>query len=183
MLQLRQVDDLGELARVGHLHPRHRVRGGGEVVAAEHEGREVRAGGAVGEGAAVLNRDQARRGCDEGDEAVQRLQGEAGRAAAAQVLERAALDSRRGEGCSACRGQDVIEANHEHCAQISEEVRVEGRAEVAPTVDVCEISLAGCLDNVIVWLLEQDDLAWDERDDIAIDRAVGKGSYRRLIRA
>ncbi len=99
------------------------------------------------------------------------MQGEAAGAAAAQVLQRADLDPRRGEGCAAGRGQVVVEADHQFGAEVSEKVRIEVRAEEAPTVGIGVISLAGCMDSVVIRLLEDDNAAWDESDDFAVDRA------------
>jgi hypothetical protein len=157
---------------MGYLHPRHGMCGDREAALAKHESRKVRAGDTAGEGAAALDSDQARAACDERDESVQRLQGALTGTTAAEVLQRTALDSRCGEGCAACRGQSRVEGNHEHCAQMSKEARVEGRAEIAPTINIYEICFARCLYNVIVWLLEEDDLVWDKRDNITVDRAA-----------
>jgi hypothetical protein len=55
---------------------------------------------------------------------------------------------------------------------VRQEIGVEGRAEVAPPIGVFVIALAGCQDSVVVWLLEKDNPARDERDNFTIDRAV-----------
>jgi hypothetical protein len=180
-LEEGHVHGPGGPARADHVHPGQRLGGGGEVALAQHEGGQVRVGIAAGRALPALDGDEARAAGGEGDEAVQRLQRHAARAAAgraaaaAEVFEGAVAEARGGVGVAlgvGVGGREAVEGDDEGGAEVREEGGVEGGAEVAAAVDVGELDLAGCSDDGVVGRLEEEDAARDEVVDLAVDRAA-----------
>ena len=127
--------------------------------------------------AAPLHGDRARGGGGEGDEAVERLQRRA-TVPATEGVERAVVQARGGVGCIEGKVIFEVEADDEGGAEVGEEGGVEGGAEVAAAVDVDVVVPPGRVDGSVVRGLEEEDLAWDESDDFAVDGAATRPIVR-----
>ena len=121
---------------------------------------------------APLHGDRARGGGGEGDEPVERLQRRAG-TAIAEGAERVVGQALSGIGSSVATFAAVgVEADDEDDAEVGEEGGVECGAEMAAAGNVGVIIPPGRRDGGIVWGLEEEELAWDEGDDFAVDGAA-----------
>ena len=126
---------------------------------------------------APLHGDRARGGGGEGNEPVERLQRRAA-AHTTEGVERAVVQARGGVGCIEGKVIFEVEADDEGGAEVGEEGSVEGGAEVAAAVEVDVVVPPGRRDGVVVRGLEEEELAWDESDDFAVDGAA----TRRIVR-
>ena len=116
-----------------------------------------------------LHGDRARGGGGEGDKPVERLQRRPA-PEPAEGAERIVGQALGGVGSSVATFAPVgIEADDEGGAEVGEEGGVEGGAEVAAAVEVDVVVPPGRRDGGVVRGLEEEELAWDEGDDFAVD--------------
>ena len=179
-LQHLQVNRPGRPARDDHPHPRLRLRCRREV-APQHQRGEVRARRAAGCALPALHRHRALGAGHEREEAVQGLQRDPAAARAdAEVVGAAVGEAGGGEGGALGVGsggrRGLVEGDDGGGAEVGEEggAEVGGEEAAARHVRVAVRADGGGRggDGGIVGGLEEEDLARDEVEDPAVDRAA-----------